>query len=268
VNNIQQAERQEPSNAVVKSADRVLDLLEHLGCAQRPMSLAEITQELGFPKSSTFALLRTLQARGYVARDETERYALAEPFGRKAGDWLGGVPRQTAALAQPVVQALVAETQETVNLGMMRGATIRMLLQVPSPQDIRYEPRAVDCPAYCTAMGRILLAFASPRSVDACLAAPLAKLTPATQTDPNVIRSRIAAARDQGYAEIDGEYAEGGAGAAAPVFDRAGRAIAALNIASLTDRWSRHSAAFIPALVEAARDLTRRIEGQPPTGRN
>jgi len=265
VNIIQHSERQKPSDAAVKSADGVLDVLGHLGHAQRPMPLAENAHETAFPKSSTFALPPSLLARGQVARDETERYALAEPFGRKASDRPGSVPRQ---VAPPVVQALVVQSQKTENLGVMRGATVRMLLQMPSPQGVRYEPRAVDCPACCIAMGRILLAYAPPRSLDACLAAPLAKLTPVTRTDPKFIRRSITTARGEDNAEIGGEHAEGGAGAAAPVFERAVHAIAALTTAGLAESWSRYSAAFTPALIEAARDLTRRIEELPPAGRN
>ena len=146
---------------VVKSADRVLDLLELLGCATRPLGLAEVTHELGIPKSSALGLLRTLAARGYVARDEAERYLLAHPFGLEEGDWLGGLPRQVAALGRPVIETLVARTGETGNLGaMVTGFRVRPLIQVASPREIRYEPRAVECPAYCTAMGRVL-----PRTV-------------------------------------------------------------------------------------------------------
>ncbi|MDJ0387952.1 IclR family transcriptional regulator [Roseomonas sp. E05] len=254
---------------VVKSADRVLDLLELLGCAPRPLTLAEITQDLGIPKSSALALLRTLAARGYAARDESDRYALAPPFGREAGDWLGGLPRQVLATAQPVMLALVEQTRETVNLGVMRdGFMVRPLLQVPSPQEIRYEPRAVDCPAYCTAMGRILLAHAPAENLRRCLAPPLARLTPFTETDPARLRVQIAAALAQGYAEIDSEYAEGGAGVAAPVFDRAGQAVAALNLASLTERWQRHRQDFIAAVTGAAATVTRRIGGRAPEQRN
>ncbi|MBN8890584.1 MAG: hypothetical protein BGP12_20560 [Rhodospirillales bacterium 70-18] len=250
---------------VVKSADRVLDLLELLGCATRPLGLAEVTDELGIPKSSALGLLRTLAARGYVERDAEDRYRLAHPFGREEGDWLGGLPRQVAAVGRPVIEALVARTGETVNLGaMVSGFMVRPLVQVASPQEIRYEPRAVDCPAYCTAMGRMLLAYMSTESVDLCLALPLRALTAATRTDPAAIRAQIALARRQGYAEIDGEFAEGGSGVAAPVFDRTGRAVAALNLASLTERWQRHRLDFIAAVTGAAAAVTARLGGRPP----
>ena len=64
----------------VKSAARVLEILEFLTRSGAPSTLAEIVAELGLPKSSAHALMRTLMLRGYVERDEAERYALAPAF--------------------------------------------------------------------------------------------------------------------------------------------------------------------------------------------
>jgi DNA-binding IclR family transcriptional regulator len=251
-----------PTPEVVKSADRLLDLLELLGCAIRPLGLAEVTAELGIPKSSALALLRTLVARGYVARDAAEGYALAHPFGLEEGDWLGGLPRRVAALGRPVVEALVARTGETVNLGaMLSGFRVRPLIQQASPLAVRYDPRGVDCPAYCTAMGRMLLAHLPDASVDLCLALPIRPVTPATRTDPAAIRAQIALARRQGFAEIADEFVEGAAGVAAAVFDRDGRAVATINLATLTWRWQRHRLTYITAVQAAAAALSRKLGG-------
>lgn len=252
---------------VVKSADRVLDLLELLGCTTRKLGLAEVTAELGIPKSSALGLLRTLVARGYVAGDAAEGYALAHPFGVEEGDWLGGLPRRVATLGRPVVEELVARTGETVNLGaMLTGFRVRPLIQQASPRDVRYDPRGVDAPAYCTAMGRALLAHLPQECVDLCLALPLRAVTRATCTDPAVIRAQIALARRQGYAEIENEFVDGAGGVAAPVFDRDGRAVATVNLATLTERWHRHRLDYIAAVLEAAAALSRKLRGPGTAG--
>jgi DNA-binding IclR family transcriptional regulator len=253
--------------AGVKSAERVLDILELLGRSSRTLGLSELAQELAIPKSSALALLRTLSARGYVARDDYDRYALTHPFGQEDGEWLGGLPRQVLAISRPVVEELVAHTRETVNLGVMAaGFMVRPLLQVPSPQEIRYEPRAVDCPAFCTAMGRILLAHAPRQELDLCLAMPLPRVTASTVTDPARIRRLVAEARRRGFAVIESEYADGGSGVAAPIFERHGRAIAALNLASLTERWRSQRQSLTRAVVQAAATITARLGGRGPEG--
>ena len=63
-------------NDNVKSAARVLDILELLFRSEEPMALRDLVSILALPKSSAHALLRTLQSRGYVERDAADRYAL------------------------------------------------------------------------------------------------------------------------------------------------------------------------------------------------
>lgn len=167
---------------------------------------------------------------------------------------------------RPIVEALVAETGETINLGaMLRGFRVRPLIQLASPRDVRYDPRGIDCPAYCSAMGRALLAFLPEECVDQCLAQPLRPVTAWTLTDPALLRARIALARQQGYAEIENEFTPGASGVAAPVFDRDGRAVATINLATLNERWRRHRLAYIPAVVVAAAALSLKLGGRRAT---
>jgi DNA-binding IclR family transcriptional regulator len=260
-----------PVNDSVKSAERVLTLLEALGAAARPLGLAELSQDLGIPKSSMLALLRTLTQRGYAERTEADRYVLASPFGQYEGDWLGGFQRRLVIAAQPEIARLVDTTRETVNLGVVgrgmlgRQGVVRRVFQISSPQEVRYEPSADECPAYCTAMGRMLMAHLPEDEVETYLSTgAFPKLTRVTETRPAVLRRLVKDARLRGFAEIDGEFAEGGSGAAAPVFNHAGGIAAALNLATLTDRWHRHRADFIPALVAAADAITQRLGGRAP----
>src|SRR5258708_32787950 len=76
-------------NDSVKSAARVLDILELLVRSEEPMALKDLVSILTLPKSSAHALLRTLQTRGYVERDAADRYALNESL-RQSPDWIGG----------------------------------------------------------------------------------------------------------------------------------------------------------------------------------
>ncbi|MFZ9449692.1 MAG: helix-turn-helix domain-containing protein, partial [Alphaproteobacteria bacterium] len=103
----------------VKSAARVLEILEFLTRGDAPATLADVVAELGLPKSSAHALMRTLMLRGYVERDEAERYALAPAF--RAGGWIGGRDGHLAAVARPVMEQLRRDLRETVILGA-RGA--------------------------------------------------------------------------------------------------------------------------------------------------
>ena len=79
-------------NDNVKSAARVLDILELLARSDEPMALKDLVSVLALPKSSAHALLRTLQSRGYVERDAADRYALNESAAP-----VGGLDRRAAS---------------------------------------------------------------------------------------------------------------------------------------------------------------------------
>src|SRR3546814_8855339 len=77
-------------NDSVRSASRVLDLLELLAGAEDGLSLAEACERLGAPKSSTLMLLRTLAGRGYAVRGDGDRYRLNETFRSGGFGWRSG----------------------------------------------------------------------------------------------------------------------------------------------------------------------------------
>lgn len=100
-------------NNQVKSAARVLDLLELLSSRSEPMRLNELVNALRIPKSSAYGLLATLVARGYVRKDSADRYAIVEPF-RQGFGWVGGFEGFLASVATPVVEELRDRLGETV----------------------------------------------------------------------------------------------------------------------------------------------------------
>jgi DNA-binding IclR family transcriptional regulator len=108
-------------NDNVKSAARVLDILELLFRSEEPMALKDLVSILALPKSSAHALLRTLQSRGYVERDAADRYALNESL-RQSSGWIGGPEAHLAAVARPVMDQLRDDLDETVFLESARRA--------------------------------------------------------------------------------------------------------------------------------------------------
>jgi len=117
-------------NDNVKSAARVLDILELLFRSEEPMALRDLVSILALPKSSAHALLRTLQSRGYVERDAADRYALNEAL-RQSSGWIGGPEAQLAAVApyeldgrsQAVVQVVLnGQPSNTMTLPVAASA--------------------------------------------------------------------------------------------------------------------------------------------------
>src|SRR5215203_5550793 len=138
-------------NDNVKSAGRVLDILELLARSDEPMALRDLVSILALPKSSAHALLRTLQSRGYVERDAADRYALNESL-RQSSRWIGGPEAHVAAVARPVMDKLRDDLDETVFLGVRAArGDVKVLAKSASRAQIRYDSDNPGLrPAYCT----------------------------------------------------------------------------------------------------------------------
>lgn len=222
--------------------------------------LRDIIAELGYPPSSAFALLQTLRSMGYVVQDESDRYSLHEGC-RSGPGWNSEEEALLIAAARPLMEELRDRTEETVFLGMRaRGGRVRSVAKITSPQAIRYDALLTSSdPAFCTAMGRVLLAFWESRSIDRYLGNErLVRYTEKTVIDRLEIRTILAGVRRDGYAICDEELESGGSGVAAPVFGSSGNVIAALNVATPTSRFHAKREAIISAVMSTAAAISRR----------
>ncbi|MCA1217298.1 IclR family transcriptional regulator [Streptomyces sp. 8L] len=189
----------------VKSAARVLKVLELLGAEGAKLSLAEMASALSVPKSSLHAILRTMQAHRWVDLDQSgTRYSL----GLKA--LLTGTAYlesdDVTGLAGPVLDALAEETGESVHLGRLDGTDVVYLAKRESRHALRmYSAVGRRLPAHATALGKAMLSQYDAAEVRMRLDWPLERLTPDTVTDPDQLLEQLAEARLRGWAMDDGE---------------------------------------------------------------
>jgi DNA-binding IclR family transcriptional regulator len=224
-------------NSEVKSAARILDLVEFLaGCAE-PVTLKQITAELGFPKSSAHALAQTLVSRGYAIQDATGRYLLVH--GTSHGSSIRAREARLLSAAHPVMEGLRDGSGETVVLSVRSArGEVKRLAKCVSRQVVCYDTDLEGPVAsYCTAAGRVLLAHWEPAALEAYLART----------------------REHGVAVNDQEYVAGASGIAAPVRDRDGIVAAALNLGTPTARFHLRRDAIIMAVKHAAAQVSRRF---------
>lgn len=247
-------------NTSVRSAARVLDLLEFVAGSPRGVSLTVAASSLAWPKSSTLMLLRTLLERGYVTRNDDDLYVLNETFRTHGFGWGGSRFARLVAASRPMMENLCERVGETAILGVLdEDGRVRLLAKAVARQDIRYDVDiTAPLPAYCTAMGRVLLGSLTRERRNAILqAGERHKLTPDTVTDLGPLHGLIDQAVTNGYAIVEEEFALGGTGVAAPVVDRDGRVIAALNVACVTPRFQAKRKIVISALLEEVASLSR-----------
>ncbi|GAJ93288.1 IclR family transcriptional regulator [Agrobacterium rhizogenes] len=247
-------------NSEVKSAGRVLDILEYMAGRREAVALSQIVRDLTLPKSSAHGLLQTLAARGHLVQDSAGRYMLIEagrhgfPFRRHE--------EPLVVKAMPFMERLRDESGETVLLSAMNAhCDIRRLAKSVSRQPIRYDVNLdAAIVAYCTAMGRVLLAHAPQQTLEDYLSrVQFLSYTPYTITNVQEIRNILIKVRQDGYAINDQEFVTGSTGIAMPVFDATGNVVAALNLGTLTSRYFERHEALLSMLRKTADDISRSL---------
>ncbi|MFH1795596.1 MAG: IclR family transcriptional regulator [Pseudomonadota bacterium] len=244
-------------NGEVKSAARVLELLEFLARSVRPVTLKDVVNELGYPKSSAHGLLATLVSRGYALRDTAECYALTNAY-RNGPGWLSGPDSALIDVAEPVMRDLRDCCGETIMLGVLNWEQrLKMVARCVANRELRYEsPFSGGLPSYCTAMGRVLLAGLEAKQVNSYLARErLVKYTDRTIVNKTTLRQIIQETRRRGFAISDQELDMDTSGVAAPVRNANGNVVAALDVAAVSGRFAENSETYISEVVRYARQL-------------
>lgn len=215
----------------VKSAERLLDLIELVAAHGGALSFPTLGQLTGFPKSSLHALLAVLSSRGYFAFDsQTRTYSL----GLKV--WENGQAyrqsRDIVADSRDAMHAIVADLNETVQLASLDGAENVYLAKVDSTHPLRLQSDVGGrLSAHATGLGKALLAALPDSEVRSRFRGPdLARMTPNTIATMGELLQELARVRDCGYAVDNEEYTPGLFCIAVPVADHLARTVAAISI--------------------------------------
>jgi len=252
-------------NDSVKSASRVLDVLELFAVVSEPMGVSEVAKRLALPKSSTQALLHTLVGRGYLSRSDAG-YVL--PAELKVG-WVGGIRARLLGVARPRMQRAAEASGESAFIGMMTSdGQVQFLAKAVSSREVRYDASLEHLrPAHCTSIGLAMLAHLSEEDVARRLEPSLlVAATPHTVTDPGKVRQMLRTARRVGYVEVRDAHVEGASGVSAPVFGPGGEVIAGLNLAAPSSRYSQCREKLIGIVTAEAAAITEALRSSSQSG--
>ncbi|QQS01952.1 MAG: IclR family transcriptional regulator [Austwickia sp.] len=181
----------------VKSASRTIALLEYLALRQAaPARLKEVADAVGAPRSSTYALLKTLIGCGWVQSDEAGNlYSLGIRALIAGTSYIDADPH--VRLVRPVLADLSATLNETIHLGRIDGDQVVYLATQESHQEVRVLNRVGRrMPAWATGLGKAILA----ERADLVLPPRLGAVTPHTITNHDDLADDLAGARGRGYA--------------------------------------------------------------------
>jgi DNA-binding IclR family transcriptional regulator len=190
----------------VKTAARTLDVFEVFAAAKGPLTLTELASRLGSPISSCHALVRTLQARGYVyVLDERKRVYPTKRLLAMAQQIAQNDP--VLERIGPVLAILQHETGETVILGKRQGNAITYLDVIEGRHTIRYAADPGDTkPLHSSAIGKAMLgALAKDELARLVRRIALPGVTPSTIIDGDALLADIAQSVLRGYFVTRGE---------------------------------------------------------------
>ncbi|MGE3074428.1 MAG: IclR family transcriptional regulator [Dehalococcoidia bacterium] len=254
----------------IRVVSKVAEILRLFPGAE-PLSLTEIARGMDANTSSIYHIVQTLVDEGFLSQDvSTRKYSLGPTL-------LTLVPphSQTAALVAAAEGPLYECSQATgfdVWLGLLELDRVYYIARVAGDSPLKvHMPLLQLQPAHAVSPGRVMLSGLSSEKARATLSLhTLRKMTPDTCTDVERVLTEVDKAREQGYAEVDGEHIVGASDMAVPVFGLNGVMIAAISIGAPSHVFGHERRLeVLPHLqTAAARTRERLLKSQPPPEHN
>lgn len=227
----QNSDNQNDTRYNIRVLDRAISLLSLLSDGKQ-RTPNEISESIGLSPSTTFRLLATLAHYNYVKRDEqTNQYRLGLACLELARAYQDSNDLRKVAL--PVLEALRDDVKETVHLAVLDQMEVIYLEKLSGLHAIGLMSSRVGgrSPAYCTGVGKVLLAYQKPDQVKGYYnQLGLHPFTETTISDVEALMRHLQEVRDRGYAFDLGEHEPDVRCIATPIFDVSGQPIAALSI--------------------------------------
>jgi IclR family pca regulon transcriptional regulator len=240
----------------VRSLDRGLAVIRAFDAEHPRLQLSEVARAAGLTRAAARRFLLTLVQLGYV-RVDGRHFSLRPRVLELGYAYLSGQTLPDIAL--PHMETFVSSVGESSSVSVLDGDDVAYIARVPTKRIMTVVISVgTRFPAYATSMGRVLLAGLPGHELEAFLArADLPPRTPRTITDPGALRWTLDQVREQGYAIVDEELEEGLRSAAAPIRNRDGAVVAAVNVSVSASRTSVEQlrARFVPPLLQTAAQI-------------
>lgn len=254
---------------LVKQAANVLDLLEYFAQHKQTATLTEIAQHFGWPRSSTFNLIGTLTARGFLFEPRTRGGYYPTPRWLRLSQELTAVESIPESLQQ-ILREIADLTGETSAIAVPTGAKAVYLEVIESPKAVRYSAQVgKTIPMHATTTGRALLSQYSPRDRAAFLDKVSFKAyTPTTLMSAEDVELEIERSLKRGWFESNAEFTSDLGGVAIPlsVNDRQFALLVAGPMFRIQPRYEEVAAAMRSAIQKRFPELlpARRLAPRAP----
>jgi IclR family pca regulon transcriptional regulator len=228
---------------------------------KRQLTIAQISHRTEIPRAAVRRCLHTLIKLGYATSDGRS-YSLLPKVLTLGHAYLSSTP--LAISAQPYLDRMSDQLHEACNMATLEGDDILYIARSATTQRLISVDLSVGgrLPAYCTSMGRILLAALDDVSLREYLDhVDLQPKTSRTLSTPEDLLECLQQVRQRGWCIVDQELEQGLRSIAVPVYDASGQVLAALNVSTSAGRVARTELEqrFLPIMLDASRDLSAQL---------
>ncbi|MDB5964652.1 MAG: transcriptional regulator, IclR family [Polaromonas sp.] len=252
-----------PGDGYVQSFARGLEVIRSFSAQARAQTLTEVAARSGLSRAGARRILLTLQSLGYVHSDG-KLFRLSPRILDLGFAYLSSMPIWN--LAEPVMESLVAQVRESCSIAVLDGVDIVYVMRVPTHKIMSISLGVGSrLPAYCTSLGRVLLAALPDDLLRERLDASEATArTRHTLTDTNELMAKILQVRRQGWSLVNQELEEGLVSMSAPITGKTGHTVAGLNISGQANRTSAKAMqdTMLQPLLSAAQKISGLLAAQ------
>jgi IclR family pca regulon transcriptional regulator len=235
----------------LQSLERGLNVITAFS-AQAPLAtISEIAAKTGLSRATSRRILLTLRELGYV-RSDKRHFALTPKVLEIGSAYLSAL--LLPDVAAPHIRSLAARFKESSSVAVLDGTEIVYVARAPTRRIMTIALNIGSrLPAYCTSMGRVLMAHLPEEDVEQMLQTiDFKQLTSRTITSERLLRKTLNDVRSRGWALVDQELEEGVRSIAAPIRG-GGEVIAAINVSAHAGRTSlEKTRSFLPELLRTA----------------
>ncbi|MBM6595100.1 IclR family transcriptional regulator [Microvirga pudoricolor] len=230
----------------------------------RSLSLSEISERCGMPKTTVHRLVSSLREVKLLEQDKgRDRYRMGIRLFELGSIVLGNL--DVFNEARPLVDRLIKATGEGSHLCVFDGTNMVSVEHLePSGSSVNWTTTLSISPSYCTGVGKAALAFQDERTIEKIIKQGLVPYTPSTITDPADLRKELRQIAKRGYAVDEGEHQPNIRCVAAPIYNAADRVFAAISVSGPADRLTRDRVLTIAPIVTSTADQISRSLGHDP----
>ncbi|MCF2905216.1 IclR family transcriptional regulator [Octadecabacter sp. CECT 8868] len=236
---------------------KALEVLELVASFERPVRFPEVLEMSEFPKGTLYRLMKSLVEQSMLSFDaEDQTYSLGVRLIRLAhAAWKNA---SLAPIARPFIESLAAQVGETIHVAQVDHGQVLFIDKIrlaESPETLARAGKVA--PAYCTGVGKAMLAFMAPKRLELALQQQAYfKYTSATHGSAETLLQELEQIRAEGISFDREEHEQGTISIAAPILSENGRMLGAVSIATST---SQHSLETLCEFREPLLDVTQKI---------